>query len=75
MWNAVKATFWPHTEDKDLHPPALELLGVTLHRILRFAICDDHGHFGETSPRAGSLGEAIFQNVVQSITWSKEDKN
>lgn len=71
MWNVINP-LWQRTEDKDLHPPAAELLGVTLHWILRFAICDDHQHFGKTLPGAGRLGESVFQEVVEGIAWSKE---
>lgn len=71
MWSAIKL-LWLRTEDKDLHPRAPELLGITRHWILRFAICDDHQHFGKTVSGAGRLTESISQNVVQSITWTNE---
>lgn len=63
----VRNWLWLHTEDKDLHPPAAELLGVTLHWILRFAICDDHQNSGKTFPGAGLLGESIFQHEVEGV--------
>ena len=71
MWIAINL-FWLHTEDKDLHPTAPELLGVSLHCILRFAICDDDQHFGEIQPGAGGLGESVFQDVAEGIAWSNE---
>lgn len=73
MWNVIKS-FWLRTEDKDLHPPVPELLGVALHWILRFAICDDHQHFGKTLPGAGRLGESVFQEVVEGIACSNETR-
>lgn len=69
MWNVINPL---RTEDKDLHPPAAELLGITLHWILRFAVCDDHQHFGEILPSAGRLGEGVFQEIVEGIAWSNE---
>lgn len=66
-WNVINL-FWLRTQDKDLHPPVPELPGVALHWILRFAICDDYQHFGETAPGAGRLGESVLQDEVESIT-------
>lgn len=71
MWNVINL-FWLCTEDKDLHPPAPELPGVALHWILRFAICDDHQHFGKILPGAGRLIESVFKDEVEGIAWSKE---
>lgn len=69
MWNVINL-FWLHTEDKDLHPRAPELLGVALHCILRCAICDDHQHFGKTRPGAGRLVESVSQDKVEGIACS-----
>lgn len=71
MWNVINS-LWLRTEDKDLHPPAVELLRITLHWILRFAVCDDHQHFREILPSAGRLGEGVLQEVVEGVTWSDE---
>ncbi len=67
MWNVINL-FWLRTEDKDLHPPVPELLGVALHWILRFAICNDDQNLGKTPPDARRFGESVFQEVVEGIT-------
>lgn len=63
---------WPRTEDKDLHPSTPELLGVLLHWILWFTICDDHQHAGKIFPGTGLFGERILQEKVKGLSWEKE---
>lgn len=64
---------WLRTEHKDLHPGAPELAGGCLHRILRLAVRDDHQNFGEVLPGPTLLGEAVLQDIVQSIACRRNE--
>lgn len=70
----VLKPLWLRTQDEDLHPAAAELPGVGLHRILRFAVCDDQQHFGEIFAGAGRFAERVFQHEVEGIAWSGETR-
>lgn len=62
---------WPHTEDKDLHPSTPELLGVLLHWILWYTICDEHQHAGKIFPGTSLFGQRILKEKFKGLSWEK----
>ncbi len=65
---------WPHTQSEDFNSSVLQPLGVTLHWVLRFPICDNYSNSGESLASTGGLREHVFQQVVQGFACTKITK-